>query len=257
MAVFRSIASSSSSSEGLRPVSDIIAEVSINSGEGSLIGRELFDDAVTLLVRTELIEPEEDGLRLTAEGDHFWSRISRLPPSGVKKWIREAVDAYSRGANLRWVIQEEAWSDAQILFLEQHRNLMVARLEVLDGLLGALQNWHFVSTLIGAAGDRSAAIAALQGSPFRFSKIQAQQIVDMRVSQRTALGRLALAEERDAIQAQLAESASDEFRSEPKGLPTTPGTGPESDPGDIWGDGVEGSDAVQTRSQRPSSGEFV
>ena len=257
MAVFRSIASPGSSSEDPRSVADIIAEVSINSGEGNLIGRDLFDDAVTLLVRTKLIDPEGDGLRLTPEGDHFWRRISHLPPSGMNKWIREAVEAYSRGAELRWATPEKAWSGARILFADRHRVLMTGRLEVLEGLLRALENWHFVSTLVGAAGDRSAAVAALQGSPFRFSKIQAQQIVDMRVSQRTALGRLALAEERDAIRAELAESASDEFRSGPSGLPTTHGTSPDSDPGDIWGDGVEGSNAVQTRSQRPSSDEFV
>lgn len=221
MAVFRSIAPSGSSSEGLRPVSDIIAEVSINTGEGSLIGRELFDDAVTQLLRTKLVEADGKSLQLTPEGNHFWSRISRLPPSGMKKWILEAVDAYSRGAELRWAIPDEAWSDAQILFAERHRMLMVARLEVLDGLLGAIQNWHFVSTLIGTAGDRSAAIAALQASPFRFSKIQAQQIVEMRVSQRTALGRLALAEERDAIRAELEELTEVDSGTGPDCLPTS------------------------------------
>jgi DNA gyrase/topoisomerase IV subunit A len=87
---------------------------------------------------------------------------------------------------------------------------MAARLEVLEGLLAAVQNWHFVSTLIGAAADRSAAIVALQGVPLFLTKTQAQHVLEMKLSQRTALGRLSLAEERDAIRAELDAVTDDE-----------------------------------------------
>ena len=133
----------------------------------------------------------------------------------MKKWIREAVDTYSRGEDLQWATSEKAWSDAQVLFLARHRSRMTARLEVLDGILRALDNWHFVSSLIGAAADRYAAVAALQGFPFVFSRVQANQIVDMRLIQRTALGRLSLAEERDAIRAQLEELPEEPTQAEP------------------------------------------
>jgi len=211
VAVFRSVAERSSGSDRPGLVSEIIAEVSIASPEGALVDRGKLDDAVTLLARSHLIEAEGDRLTLTAEGDHFWRRVSHLPRSGAKKWIREAVDIYSRGEALRWAISEKAWSDAQVLFLARHRTRITARLEILDGLLTALENWHFVSSLFGAAGDRDAAVAALQGAPFSFTKAQATQIVDMRISQRTALGRLSLAEERDAIRAELDELAKHEL----------------------------------------------
>lgn len=219
-AVFRSVASSNSSGQEPLCVSDVIAEVSINSPDGALVDREKLDGAVTLLLRANLIEPERDGLRFTAEGDHFWRRISRLPPSGMKKWIREALDAYSRGEELEWTTSEKAWSDAQVLFLDLQRSRMVARLEVLDGLLGALENWHFVSTLVGLAADRSAAVAALQAPPLLFSKIQAQQVLDMGLSHRTALGRLSLAEERDAIRAELDRQSDEEPPDRPECVPT-------------------------------------
>jgi hypothetical protein len=121
----------------------------------------------------------------------------------MKKWIREAVERYSRGEDLHWTAPDSQWSTARALFQERHLKLVTARLEVLDGLLRAVENWHFVSTLVGTAADRDAGVAALQGSPFFFSKVQANHIVDMRLSQRTALGRLSLAEERDAIRAEL------------------------------------------------------
>ena len=219
MAVFRSVAARTSGSGEPIAVSEIIADVSIESPEGALVDRKNLDDAVTLLVRSRIVESEGDSLELTAEGNHFWGRIAHLRPSGMKKWIRDAVDTYSRGEDLRWATSEKAWSDAQDLFLARHRSRMTARLEVLDGILRALENWHFVSSLIGAAADRYGAVAALQGFPFLFSKVQANQIVEMRLTQRTALGRLSLAEERDAIRAALEELPDELTRDE---LPRDP-----------------------------------
>lgn len=205
VAVFRTLASRSSSSDGSGPVSELIAEVSIGSPEGALVDRGRFESAVTLLVTSKLVEPAGESLRLTAEGDQFWRKVAHLEPAGMKKWIREAVDCYSRGGEARWEASEETWSNAQVRFLESHRTRITRRLEILDGLLAAIENWHFVSTTVGGAEDRSAAIAALQGTPLLFSKLQAQEVVEMRLSQRSVLGRLSLAEERDAIRAELQE----------------------------------------------------
>jgi hypothetical protein len=229
--VFRAVASATSGSGGSHNLPDIIAEVSISSPEGVLVDRKKFDDAATLLVRSRLVEPGGDGLRLTPEGGHFWQRISHLQASGMKKWIREAVDSYSKGAEVRWAIPDDAWSDAQVLFGELHRSRMTARLEVLDGLLTAIENWHFVSSLIGAAADRYAAVAVLQGFPFFFSKVQAVHVLDMRLAQRTALGRLSLAEERDAIRSELEELNLFEMPGASAATPEA-GDGPEAqDPG--------------------------
>ena len=210
MAVFCRVAAGNSGSAEPGSVSEIVADVSIDSPEGALVDRKKLDEAVTRLVRSKLLEAEGDRLTLMGEGDHFWRRVSHLPPTAMKKWIREAVDVYSRGEEVQWAISEKAWSGAQALFLARHRTRMTARLEVLNGLLTALENWHFVSSLVGAAADREAAVAALQSGPFLFAKLQATQILDMRASQRTALGRLALAEERDAIRAELDEVTEDE-----------------------------------------------
>lgn len=219
MAVFCRVAAGGSGSGGPGLFSEIVADVSIDSPEGGLVDRKKLDVAVTLLARSKLIEAEGDRLTLTAEGDHFWRRISHLPPSAVKRWIREAVDVYSRGEEVQWAISENAWSQAEVLFLERHRTRMTSRLEVLNGLVTALENWHFVSSLIGAAADREAAVAALQGGPFFFTKAQATQILDMRASQRTALGRLSLAEERDAIRAELEEIIGDDSSDDVDSLP--------------------------------------
>ena len=48
---------------------------------------------------------------------------------------------------------------------------------------------------IRASADRAAAILALQGEGFEFSEIQATEIVDMRLSTLTRLGRERLEEE--------------------------------------------------------------
>jgi len=218
-AVFRAVATRSSESGAPSQVSEIIADVSIGSSEGVLVDRRQLDDAVTLLVTGRLVEPDGNRLTPTVEGGHFWQRISHLKPSGMKKWMQEAVDVYSRGEEIRWSASDQAWSEAEALFESRHRARMEARLEILDGVLKALDHWHFVSSLTGSAADRYAAVAALQGSPFFFSKVQANHIVDMGLSQRTALARLSLAEERDALRAHLGEKASGDARPNSYRLP--------------------------------------
>ena len=72
-----------------------------------------------------------------------------------------------------------------------------ARLEIIDGLLLALERWPEVSNLVYECEDRSAARQALGEAPFLLSEVQAEHILDMPLGRRTVLGRRQLSDDRD------------------------------------------------------------
>lgn len=69
------------------------------------------------------------------------------------------------------------------------------RAHIVEGFLRALDIIDEIIAAIRSSADRSAAIVALQAEDFGFSEIQATEIVDMRLSTLTRLGRERLAEE--------------------------------------------------------------
>lgn len=69
------------------------------------------------------------------------------------------------------------------------------RAHIVEGFLRALDIIDEIIAAIRSSADRSAAIVALQAEDFGFSEIQATEIVDMRLSTLTRLGRERLEEE--------------------------------------------------------------
>ncbi|MDQ6781928.1 MAG: DNA gyrase subunit A [Actinomycetota bacterium] len=64
-----------------------------------------------------------------------------------------------------------------------------ARAHIVEGLIKALDMIDAIIATIRSSEDRAVAAAALQGEPFAFSDLQANHILDMRLSQLTRLGR--------------------------------------------------------------------
>lgn len=79
------------------------------------------------------------------------------------------------------------------------------RAHIVEGFLRALDSIDAIIAAIRASTDRAAAIEALQGEDFGFSEIQATEIVDMRLSTLTRLGRERLEEELRDLLAVIAE----------------------------------------------------
>jgi hypothetical protein len=59
----------------------------------------------------------------------------------------------------------------------------LARLEVLDGLLVALDRWSEISETVAQAPDRAAALVQLQNPPWALTAVQANHILDIRLAQ--------------------------------------------------------------------------
>jgi hypothetical protein len=79
----------------------------------------------------------------------------------------------------------------------EHLSRLQARLEIMDGILLALERWPDVSDLVSQCEDPSAARHALSAAPFMLSEVQAQHVLDLTLGRRTALGRRRFSEERD------------------------------------------------------------
>ena len=79
------------------------------------------------------------------------------------------------------------------------------RAHIVEGFLKALDQIDEIIVAIRASADRAAAIVALQDEAFGFSEIQATEIVDMRLSTLTRLGRERLDEELAQLRETIAE----------------------------------------------------
>ena len=79
------------------------------------------------------------------------------------------------------------------------------RAHIVEGFLRALDLIDEIIAAIRASEDRAAAITSLQADDFGFSEIQATEIVDMRLSTLTRLGRERLEEEMEELRATIAE----------------------------------------------------
>ena len=107
------------------------------------------------------------------------------------------VDGVPRTLNLRDALRH--YVDHQIDVIRRRSEFRLAKAErrahIVEGFLRALDLIDQIIAAIRASADRAAAIVALQGEGFGFSEIQATEIVDMRLSTLTRLGRERLEEE--------------------------------------------------------------
>jgi DNA gyrase subunit A len=79
------------------------------------------------------------------------------------------------------------------------------RAHIVEGFLRALDLIDEIIAAIRASADRASAISTLQEARFAFSEIQATEIVDMRLSTLTRLGRERLEEEMSELRATIAD----------------------------------------------------
>lgn len=117
------------------------------------------------------------------------------------------VDGVPLTLNLRDVLVHYVAHQVDVLTRRSEFRLAKAkrRAHIVEGFLKALDLIDEIITAIRASEDRSAAIVALQGDSFEFSEIQATEIVDMRLSTLTRLGRERLEEEMAELRQTIAE----------------------------------------------------
>jgi DNA gyrase subunit A len=117
------------------------------------------------------------------------------------------VDGVPRTLSLR---------DALVHYIEHQRVVIRRRSEyrlnqrrkrahVLEGRLRALEMIDQIIALIRASEDKAAARLALQGDPYGFSEIQAEDILDMPLHRLTRLGRTEIREELERLRGEIAE----------------------------------------------------
>ncbi len=117
------------------------------------------------------------------------------------------VDGVPRTLNLREALVHYVAHQVEVITRRSQFRLDKARrrAHIVEGFLKALDLIDEIIATIRASADRSSAILALQEDRFDFSEIQATEIVDMRLSTLTRLGRERLEEEMEQLRATMAE----------------------------------------------------
>ena len=117
------------------------------------------------------------------------------------------VDGVPRTLDLRAAIAHYIEHQVEVITRRSQFRLAKAerRAHIVEGFLRALDLIDEIIAAIRASADRASAIAALMGDAFAFSEIQATEIVDMRLSTLTRLGRERLEEEMAQLRATIAE----------------------------------------------------
>lgn len=78
-----------------------------------------------------------------------------------------------------------------------------ARLEIVDGLLRALDERVVIDEAVAVSVDRPDALRRLMGPGFGYTEIQAHHILDTTLGRRTQLGHMELQRERDRLAGEL------------------------------------------------------
>ncbi|MCP4435106.1 MAG: DNA gyrase subunit A [Actinomycetia bacterium] len=117
------------------------------------------------------------------------------------------VDGVPRTLTLRDALVHYVAHQVEVVTRRSEFRLAKARrrAHIVEGFLKALDLIEEIIAAIRASADRAAAIEALQVDAFGFSEIQATEIVDMRLSTLTRLGRERLEEELEELRATIAE----------------------------------------------------
>ncbi len=117
------------------------------------------------------------------------------------------VDGVPRTLNLRDALVHYVEHQVEVITRRSQFRLDKARrrAHIVEGFLKALDLIDEIIAAIRASADRGAAILALQEERFDFSEIQATEIVDMRLSTLTRLGRERLEEEMEQLRQTIAE----------------------------------------------------
>ncbi|MDQ1374508.1 MAG: gyrase subunit [Actinomycetota bacterium] len=107
------------------------------------------------------------------------------------------VDGVPRTLNLKQALAAYVLHQVDVITRRSKFRLKKAqdRAHIVEGLLRALDMIDLIITLIRGSEDKAAARVGLMAAPFEFTEIQAEHILDMRLSQLTRLSRSDLDQE--------------------------------------------------------------
>ena len=169
----------------------LIVEALVDASYPVPLSRSEVDDAVGSLIGAGLIA----GSRIMPKPDRCGPRpleadCPRMKEAGMQKRLASVIGSNSSGASPSgWACPDGTWAEAERLTRFGRLERVRARLEILEGLIQAIDQWDLLSGLVASAADRHAAVEALRQSPLGMTEVQAHHVLDMRVTSRTIAGR--------------------------------------------------------------------
>ena len=184
----------------------LIVEALVDASYPVPLSRSEVDDAVGSLIGAGLIRAQGSCLSLTGVGRDLWKQIARMKEAGMQKRLAAVIGSNSSGASPSgWACPDATWAEAERLTRFGRLERVRARLEILEGLIQAIDHWDLLSGLVASAADRHAAVEALRQSPLGMTEVQAHHVLDMRVTSQTIAGHAAIQEEAQALRGQAAQ----------------------------------------------------
>ena len=115
------------------------------------------------------------------------------------------VDGIPRTLNLRDTLFHYIEHQVEVITRRTEFRLKKAqdRAHIVEGLIKALDLIDQIIATIRASADKAAAREALQATPFEFSEVQAEYILDMQLHRLTRLGRAQLEDEMEELRARI------------------------------------------------------
>jgi DNA gyrase subunit A len=117
------------------------------------------------------------------------------------------VDGVPRTLNLAEALRAYIDHQVEVITRRSEERLRKARerAHIVEGLLKAIDQLDAIIALIRASDDRAAARTGLMATPFEFTEVQANHILDMTLGRLTRLGRSELEEEMAKLRETIAE----------------------------------------------------
>jgi hypothetical protein len=122
---------------------------------------------------------------LTDEGRRIATRLGRFQSTvRARSWLAQEVDRRgSDGAITRWRLATATWRRCAEVSRQHHREKLLARQEILDGLLNGIAQLDTINTVVRRSRDRTEARDAIVALGYK--EHQAEHILDTPVGRQT------------------------------------------------------------------------
>jgi hypothetical protein len=146
--------------------------------------REAIEQAVNRLINAGLLISSESRLKVTAEGRRTAGRLGRYQSAPrAAAWFTQQLESSPNQAPVVWQLSRTDWESGTETARQHKRQKLLARKEIVDGLLDAMGRLDEINALVRGCRGRTEARTAITG--VGYTPIQAEFILDTPVGRQT------------------------------------------------------------------------
>lgn len=145
-----------------------------------------------------------DRPRPTAEGQRVLGRLRRFHSTArAREWLSQEVESRRTLRSPAWRLSPPTWTRAKEASAQHQRARLLARKEIVDGLLDAMERLDPINEAVRRSRDVVEARERI--TKLGYTEIQAQHILDTPIRRQTETGLAELRAERARLESLIAE----------------------------------------------------